>query len=386
MKSMCYVITSLSVGGAQKALLNLANSTLSQTYAPQVISLVMVPGIQQQFVEANIPLLELGINQPKQWWRLPKQLWRVLRDPKPDVIHGWMHHGNLLATLLWFLAGCRPTLLWGMHHTPEKATTERWQHALVLKLGAWLSRFPQAILYVSQRSLERHRELGYAPQKARVMVNGIAQQTLHYSLEQQQQIKQHLGIPAQQSVIGSFTRFVPEKDIPNLLEAIQVFLKHHPDVTFILAGEGMERSNSALQALMTAHDLSAEQVKLLGVQKNIKPLLSILTLATLSSCREALPLFLVEAMAAGVPCVATDVGDVAICIGQTGAVVPKQNPHRLAAAWARLLALPAVQRQQLGQCAQERVQQQYSLEAVVEDYLQLLVPPLTETLSVTEAS
>lgn len=381
MKPMVYIITSLSVGGAQKALLNLTSSTFSRDYPPVVISLIQTDGLQEQFAQAGVPVYEMAINKLSHLLLLPWRLWSLIKYLQPQVIHGWMHHGNIVAVLAWLFAGFKPTLLWGIHHTPEKATTERWQHALVLTLGRWLSCLPAATLYVSRRSLERHRELNYDMSGAQVIVNGITINKKVDGDEEKAQLKVELGIPSDCAVIGSLTRFVPEKDIPNLLDAIRICKQHREQVFFILAGEGMDANNPQLQTLITQSGCG-DVVRLLGVRRDTEHLLNIMDIATLSSCREALPLFLVEAMAAGVPCVATDVGDIAECIGKTGVVVPKQNPNRLAAAWARILALSPGERQQLGQQAQAQIKQHYSLDAVVEQYRKLLAILATKTVPI----
>lgn len=369
--SILYVITSLSVGGAQKALLNLASSDFSRDYPPVVIALVEVDGVQQQFVDAGIPVHVLGINRlAKLPWLLPR-LFAVVRKIKPRVIHGWMHHGNLFATLAWWFAGCRPVLLWGMHHTPEKATLERAQHVLVLKIGRWLSRFPRHIVYVSRRSMQRHAELGYAMQHAQVIANGIplcnhVGQAVDYA-----RVRQELGIPADARVIGSLTRYVPEKDIPNLLNAIRLYQEKGEEAHFLLAGEGMNSLNPALQSLLNVLPDRAK-VHLLGVRTDAQRLIAALDIATLSSQREAFPLFLAEAMALGVPCVATDVGDIAEFVADTGKIVPVADAAALADAWSTVLNQTPQQREKLGQQARQRVAARYSLDAVIASYQQLL--------------
>lgn len=369
--TMLYVITSLSVGGAQKALLNLASSDFSRDYPPVVIALVEVDGVRQQFAEAGIPVHVLGINRLMQLpWVLPR-LFGLLRNIKPQVIHGWMHHGNLFATLAWWLAGCRPVLLWGMHHTPEKATLERKQHAWVLRVGRWLSRFPQKIVYVSRRSMQRHAELGYVMQHAQVIANGIPlgdnrEQAAHYA-----SVRQELGIPAKARLIGSLTRYVPEKDIPNLLNAIRLYQERGEDAHFLLAGEGMDAHNPVLQPLLSIL-ADVTKVHLLGVRTDAQRLIAALDIATLSSQREAFPLFLAEAMAAGVPCVATDVGDIAEFVADTGTIVPVADAAALTNAWSCVLNQVPEAREALGQQARQRVAACYSLNAVIQAYQQML--------------
>lgn len=371
MANILYIITSLSVGGAQKALLNLTGSAFSADYTPHVIALVEVDGIRQQFEQAGIPVTVLGLNRlvrlPLLLPRLAGLVWKI----RPQIIHGWMHHGNLFATFAWMLAACRPTLLWGMHHTPENATLERAQHAVVLTLGRWLSRFPQHIVYVSKRSLQRHTELGYDHRHAQVIANGIPLGKGSEASDCYRSVREELGIPADALLIGSLTRYVPEKDIPNLINAVYQLQVQGVDAHFLLAGEGMDQANQALHALL-ANLPEPRRVHLLGVRTDAARLIAALDVATLSSQREAFPLFLAEAMAAGVPCVATDVGDIAECVADTGLVVPAGDASALALAWRNLLQLDTPQRQALGARAQQRVAERYSLDAVVGAYRQLL--------------
>lgn len=372
MPTILYIITSLSVGGAQKALLNLINSDVSQRFSPVVVTLMPTQGLQNAFKESGIPVVELKANKALSLLLLPWHLWQLVSTLKPSIIHGWMHHGNILAVCAWFLMGRKPMLLWGMHHTPEKDTFKRLQHALVLTLGKWLSRFPDKILYVSRRSLERHCELGYSMNRCQVLANGVAvqKQDIHQA---RFDLRAELNIAPNAIIIGSLTRFVPEKDIPNLIEAIRRFqmLEMNNNIHFLLAGEGMDASNPQLVHLCaTLRD--AALVHCLGIRADAARLIAALDIATLSSRREAFPLFIAETMASGIPCVATDVGDVAEAIGQTGLLVPKENPEILALAWKQMLAFSDAQRQQYSEAAKHRIQQYYNMDIVVAFYKELL--------------
>lgn len=370
MKPVLYVINCLSVGGAQKALLNLLESPLREAYQPTVLALVRVQGIQQQFEAAGIPVQVLDVKSLMGLLLLPWRLWRAVRQVRPAVIHGWQYHGNWVATVAWWLAGCHPRLLWGIHHTPDAATFQRWQHALVLWLGRWLSRCPDTIVYVSRRSAHRHAELGYAVKRVVVVANGMPLlPTL--PTPDKPALRAALGIRVESPVIGSLTRFVPAKAIPNLVEAIRLFRAAGHQACFVLAGEGMSPDNAALQSLLVQAECQ-DVVVLLGVRSDAMQVVQAMDIATLASSREAFPLFLAEAMAAGIPCVATDVGDIAECVGDTGLVVPKENPAQLAAAWARLLALPEADRLALGQKANSRIRQHYGMDKVVAVYQRLL--------------
>ena len=87
-----------------------------------------------------------------------------------------------------------------------------------------------------------------------------------------------------------------------------------------------------------------------------------------SAFGEGLPLVLAEAMACGIPCVATDSGDAAVIVGDTGRIVPPRNPAALAAAWQQILASTADARRMLGERARARVREHYDLAGVVARY------------------
>ena len=107
---------------------------------------------------------------------------------------------------------------------------------------------------------------------------------------------------------------------------------------------------------------------LLGRRQDIPRLTAALDLATSSSCGEGFPNVVGEAMACGIPCVVTDVGDSALIVGKTGKVVPPHDPEALASAWKELLRLTPQVRQKLGNAARKRVETEYSLAAAARRY------------------
>lgn len=362
--NVLYIVNCLSVGGAQKALLNLLQSDMSQQYPPLVITLIQAKGMQKAFQQAGIPLLELDIKRLSGLLLCPWRLWKAVRNVRPVVIQGWLYYGNMVAVLAWLFAGCRPRLLWSIHHTPVEETFQRSQHAMTLTLGKWLSGLPDTIVYVSKRSQQYHRQFGYSAQRDCVIPNGI-ELPVPDDMDTRKRLYKEWGLEQDVPVIGSLTRFVEAKDIPNLVTAIHLFIGSGGRAYFVLAGEGMNVGNIPLQALLDKAGCR-DYIRLLGVRQDAGQVIAAMDIATLSSSREALPLFLLEAMAAAVPCVATDVGDVAECLGDTGKVVLARSPAQLAAAWAELLALPEAQRMRLGQIARQRVAGHFSLQAVVD--------------------
>src|SRR5205823_13598964 len=154
----------------------------------------------------------------------------------------------------------------------------------------------------------------------------------------------------------------------NFLAAAARLTASHPDVLFAMAGSGTDPSNRELAAAVAAHGLG-KRALLLGDRPDIESLYPAFDIVTLSSAfGEALPMVLGEAMASGVPCVATDSGDAGLVVGDTGIIVPPRDPAALAAGWRELVALGAEGRRALGVRARAHIVANYSLERIVAQY------------------
>jgi glycosyltransferase involved in cell wall biosynthesis len=159
------------------------------------------------------------------------------------------------------------------------------------------------------------------------------------------------------------------KDHRNLLAAIPVALAQTPDAHFLLCGDGVEPGNPGLAPL--AEPLG-DAVSLLGRRRDVHDLLAAADLAVLSSASgEAMPIVIGEAMATGVPFVATDVADARVVIGDTGRVVEPRNPRALGEAIGDVLSLPPGERAALGEAARRRIVEHYQLGGMVDSYLEM---------------
>jgi glycosyltransferase involved in cell wall biosynthesis len=145
-------------------------------------------------------------------------------------------------------------------------------------------------------------------------------------------------------------------------------LGHLPDVRFVLCGAGVERENPELDALVAP---LGDRVLLLGQRDDVPRVLNAFDLAVSSSVSEALSLAIGEAMATGLPVVATRCGESEDLIGDTGAIVPVRNPRALAQEIMRLIETPPETRSELGHRARSRISEHYSLQKMVEGYKEL---------------
>lgn len=291
------------------------------------------------------------------------RLRKLFKAYPPDVVHGWMYHGNLIASLLP-LIGYRGPVFWGIRQSVPDLQLEKRSTRWLIRLLGPLSRARQLkkIVYNSQESQKQHEALGYARDKSLWIPNGFefAPPTASFP-------HAFSGNPLLKT-IGCLARYHPVKDHSTLLEGFALFAKNHPDTRLVLAGTGMTEGNPTLMADINKWGIR-EKVVLMGPRNDVADWLPQLDVHVLSSAfGEAFPNAVGEAMAAGVPCIATQVGDCAAIIGDTGFLIPPRNPKALAQALAQFFALNESERQALGQCAQNRMRENYNLQVVAKRY------------------
>jgi glycosyltransferase involved in cell wall biosynthesis len=368
--SIVYVTTSLEGGGAEMMLYHLASHLNPQQFRVNVISLIAPSPLVEKFQAAGIPVHSIdmprgGIPTLPMLWRLL----RLLRQLQPDLIQGWMYHGNLAAQIARFLLfqGSLP-VLWSIHYTIGNLATDRPMTKALIKAGRLLSRFPARILFVSKLSQQQHIDLGYCAKTCLVIPNGFDLKSFTPTPSARSIVRDELGLPADTEIVGSFARYNPMKDHPNFLRAAAILHQQHPDVHFLLAGADVDPQNQPLQTLISELNLT-DRVHLLGERRDVETLMAGLDIVTTSSAYgEAFPMIIGEAMACGVPCVVTDVGESGLMVGDTGRVVPPQDAPALARGWQDLLELGSDGRTQLGAAARQRIVDNFSLDAIVPQY------------------
>lgn len=362
-----HVITGLGTGGAETALCRLLESLRAPDFEHVVVALGE-PAALSNRVAAVAELHHLGMSPGHLRMRDAWRLRRIIRASAADVVHGWMYHANIAASLA--SAGLGLPLLWGIRHSIHELANEKRSTRLVIKSGAWFSWMPRRILYNSLTSAGQHQAAGYDRRRTRVIPNGFDASVCKPDEELRERMRAELALPPAALLIGLVARVHPVKDHANFLNAAALFVAIFPQAHFVLVGDGADAGNSSLASLIDALPLRG-RVHLCGRRTDIAAINTAFDIATSSSWGEAFPNAIGEAMACGVPCVATDVGDVRAIIGDTGVVVPSRDAHALAEGWAELATLDAPARRALGLRARQRVIERYSLGAVSGQYADL---------------
>jgi glycosyltransferase involved in cell wall biosynthesis len=165
-----------------------------------------------------------------------------------------------------------------------------------------------------------------------------------------------------------FARYHVMKDHATLIRALAIVTEKKPNVHLVLAGTGVTVENQSLHRLVQELGV-ADKVHLLGERQDVAAIMTGLDCLVLSSAwGEGFPNVVAEAMACGVPCIVTDVGDAKAIVGNAGWVVPPRSPQSLASAMRDFLHLSPADRIDFGLRARERVTQEYALDLVVGKY------------------
>jgi glycosyltransferase involved in cell wall biosynthesis len=365
---LMYIINDLSVGGAEVMLYKLLAEMTRERFDPVVVSLMDRGALREAIEALGIPV---HTTRMKPDWPTPAGLWRLvrlMRRLKPDLIVGSMYHSCLAAQLAMAFSSRRAPILWSIHSSISSPSTEKRLTAAVIKVCARLSRLAAKIIFVSRVGQSKHKLLGYDIENSCVIPNGIDAQLFHPSIEARQSVRVELGLPENAFLIGMVGRYHLMKDHPNFLRAAALLSETAPDTHFLLIGRKVDEENRELRQLIEELGL-ANRTHLLGERNDMPRLAAALDIFSLSSSYgESFPNVTGEAMACGVPCVVTDVGDALWIVGDTGRVVPPSNHVALADAWKEMIALGAEGRAALGRAARARVIEQFPLASVVARY------------------
>lgn len=339
----------------------IAESSTSRGFRHSVISLTSVGSVGAELQRAGVEVRALGLKTRRAgvlgFWRLRRQL----RALQPDIVHTWMYHADFLGGLAAMTLGVR-NVVWCIRTTYIDAESSRITR-LLARVCAGLSRFvPRVIICAAEASRRAHAALGYDVTRMIVVNNGFDTARLAAGAEARDGMRAGLGFHDDAVAIIAAGRFTPVKDFKNFVSAAKFVAEQVPNARFVIAGRGAVPQNAELMSWLAEANL-LERFVLLGERVDMPECLGAMDVFCLSSRSEGFPNVVGEAMAVGVPCVVTDVGDAAFLVDNTGEVVPKEDPKALGEALTRMATLSPAERRALGQAARLRIEQQFSMES-----------------------
>ena len=332
-----FLIRSLNVGGAERQLVELVKG-LDKTRFNITVGLFYNEGPLIKELEKLGGVNFISLNKSGRWdlLRFSFKLYSLLRKLKPDIICPYLIDANLAGLITGRLAGIHK-VVWGLRASNMDVKHYHWLFALSLKIGAWLSRFPDALIFNSYAGMEFHNSIGYSNNRMVVIPNGIDLERYVPDPEVGKKVRSGWGVKEKNILIGLIGRMDPMKDYPTFLKAASILAKEREDVSFVCVGDGPVDYRQYLISFGEELGLSTRLIWA-GLRNDMQSVCNALDIASSSSAYgEGFPNVIGEAMACGIPCVVTNVGDSAEIVGDTGVVVPTKNPQALADGWHTMI-------------------------------------------------
>lgn len=369
MIKVLHIITGLKTGGAERFLARLTER-IGPDFESVVVSLADRGTLGDRIEAGGARLYTLHMNR---LWPGPLGLLRlpgILRREKPAIIQSWLYHADLIAYLARRFTARRSRVLWNIRNSNLDITRFSWLHRLLFAALVRFSRDMDDVVTNSRAGQAFHEARGYRPRHWHYIPNGFDTQSWKPDAQARDRLRREWQIPDDAFVFGHVARYDPQKGHLHLIAAAAEFLRSAdaPLACFVLAGRGVDANNRELSEALDRAGVR-QYFRLLGERSDVAALNAACDLALSSSgFGEGFPNTIGEAMACGVPCLATDTGDTAFLIGDTGTLVPPGDTTKLAEAMAFWTHMPAAQRRAFGQAARRRIQADFSLEKVVESY------------------
>jgi glycosyltransferase involved in cell wall biosynthesis len=363
-----HVVMSLDVGGLERVVATLSRAQ-HQAGARVVVYCIDRPGaLAAPLIAAGVPV-HCVRRRPRGFDAgTVVRLARMLRADGVSLAHCHNHGALVYGALAARLAGCA-RVVYTVHgaNASGRRTTAHFQRLGLLREVVFVSGHTRGVARGAGMSHGGH---------VHTIVNGVDAGAFAAPEISRRSMRGALAIPENAGVCGIVARLAAVKDHRTLFEAVRFVRAARPDVRCLVVGDGELRAD--LEAAAWEMGLDAA-IHLVGARNNVRDYLAAMDVFVLSSVTEGLSMTLLEAMAAGLPVVATRVGGnpEVVVDGETGLLVPPRDAKALAAAIGSLLEHPERARA-MGAAGRARVHEQFSLDAMVGAYASVYAASLQE--------
>jgi glycosyltransferase involved in cell wall biosynthesis len=358
---VAFLIRSLDCGGTERQVVALAKAIDKGSFEITIVSFYSGGSLEKELETSGVRLISLNKGGR---WDLPgflSRFARCLRLLRPDVIHGYLDIPNLLALSAKFLSPSTQ-IIWGARASDINLRHYDWLRRLSFRLERIFSRFADCIIVNSNAGRRYLLSKGFPARKLRVVFNGIDTELFQPGREARAKVRMELGVSEDMLLVGLVGRLDPIKDHYTFLRAASLLRKERRNLRFVCVGSGPESYARKLYQLADQLSLN-EEVIWIGTRSDMTALYNALDINVSTSESESFSNVIGEAMACAVPCVVTDVGDSALIVGDTGIVVPPQDPEALRAG---LISCLQGDRSEMGKRARLRIQENWSVQRLAE--------------------
>jgi glycosyltransferase involved in cell wall biosynthesis len=362
--SILFLIPILSIGGAERQLVILAAGLKRLGYAVKVAVFSGGGALESDLRREKVPIVNLGKSSR---WNMPFHYFHLiglLRQEHPKVLFSYMSLANDWSILVkpWVPA---TRIIWGVRVSELNLNDYDWQGRLTYHLEAKLARFANQIICNSYEGLSVAVKRGFSSNKIIVIPNGINVDYFRPLRTHREQFRRECGIKKTEKLIGLIARLNPMKDHSTFLQAAGLLARERNDVRFVCVGSGPKSYEAKLRKL--AADLGLDNILIwIGSRHDMQFVYNGLDVLTLSSSYgEGFANVIGEAMACGVPCVVTDVGDSALIVDDLGEVVPARDPVELKNGMIRILRRIDKEKRMLSEDNRRRIANEFSVDTMI---------------------
>lgn len=360
---ICFLITGLNIGGAEMMLYRLIEKLDKSRYEIVVISILSLGEIAFKIRKLGIEVISLEMKS-KLDISVIMRLVRLLKEKKPTILHSYLYHANLLGRIAGKIAGV-PLIISSIRNTIFGGKIRE----LMLRYTDFCA---DATTIICEAAANRMYERKVVPkEKLHVIYNGIDPQLYQiYKRDDKDKILSRLSLSTGVPVLLTVGRLQQQKGYQYLIQSSFELKNRGHNFVWLIAGEGELRPY--LEQLIISYKLQQE-IRLLGIRDDVPMLLCASDIFVLSSLWEGLPGVVLEAMAAGLPVVATNVGGTPELVedGINGFLVPPANPTMMADAIEKLFKMSEEGRRKMGDVGMEIVKEKFTIDKMVSGHEQL---------------
>jgi glycosyltransferase involved in cell wall biosynthesis len=375
---LLFINRRFELGGAERQLIELTKALDKTEFEICVMTFYEGGGLHH--ILKTIPGLKLANLRKQGRWDIGRFLWRSWRTAsafRPDVVIGHMRVANLVALVLGKLNGAK--VVWAVRDSNTDMPNDDWLSRAAHRLECHLARWTDLVIFNSKAGLEHYVANGFPRTASVVIPNGIDVDRFRPDSEARRRVRRKWQLPDTQPVVGMIARMDPIKDHQTFLEAAAKLAQLRSDVRFACIGDGAPDSRARLIRMTRDLGLSGKVIWETGCE-NISDTYCAFDVMSLSSRSEGFPNVIAEAMACGVPCVVTDVGDCRQVVGNAGIIVAPGNAAEMAEKWKEMLDTLPHRGEAMARACRERIVASFSsttLAARTQSALKNLIDPIS---------
>ena len=368
MKKIVHIISGLKSGGAERSLFNVCNSNISDYFKQSVICLGDKAIYGDKLEELGVEVYYLNFKNNNKLYAF-LNFKNIIKKISPDIVQGWMTHGNFASVLAYFILSGRPSLFWNIRQTVYKLKHEYILTRFLFLINILLSRIPNGIISNANISIKQLIKFCYKNDSFILIPNGFDTNYWKPDHNLRQIERNKLKFNENDFVLGYVGRYHPMKNIKLLLEAFHKLSQQNSKIKLVIVGQNLNNYNIKEKSIIDM--IPQNQILIIDNTEDVKKYYNIFDLLILCSAwGEGFPNVLGEAMSSELCCISTPVGDAPDILEDVGYLVPLDDVDFLIEKVKNCMDNPE-ELNKLGRKARIKILNQYSMEKTINTYLNI---------------